>query len=120
MNRFLLLAPLLIALFGCSNTSYQSSFEAEKACEEWASKREIFIYKEDIDNEEVIRLYDLGLAEGRKWEEKSVTKEIRYCMIDLATKKYLGFEYKNIDENKIYNEYQFNQMQPELIKRFSF
>ena len=117
----LLLAPILIALFSCSNTSYQSSFEAEKACEECASKRDIFIYKEDIDMEEVSRLYDLGLAEGRKWEEKSVLKKIRYCMIDLATKKYLGFEYKDIEENKIYNEYQFDQMtEPELIKRFSF
>ena len=116
----LLIAPLLISLVGCS---YQSSFEAKQACDKWAAKGKVYKWKKDIDINEVSKMYDLGLVKdsGNKWEEELVEGVTRYCTNDALAKKYLGFEFKKLNDKKTYKEYEIKQIPAaELTKRFAY
>ena len=117
MKRILYIS-LLIFLVSCS---YKSSFEAKKACNKWASNGKLYQYKKDIDLDDIARIYNFDLDDDEKWDQKIVMVLNRYCINDKSSQKYLGFEYKEIEDKKNYKEFEIKQLPiAEVVKRFNY
>ena len=68
-------------------------------------------------------MYDLGLVKdsSNNWKEELVEGVTRYSKNDFLYKKYLGFEFKKIDNKKTYKEYKIKKITAaELTKRFAY
>lgn len=79
---------------------YQSSIEAQNACEEWAKEGGEFIlqgvYVEY--SYENLQKYGTGL---RKTKGSTSNRPIRYCEEDAKTRKYLGVKHAKVKADEI-------------------
>ena len=103
MKRFLITFIAALALPNAVEANWSNWFgrygsftEAKRACEKWANDGIIFTTRSP-------------------WG--TFSKNSRFCQYDKETKQYLGWEYKNVEENKIYVNQRFDS---KVAKRFYF
>ena len=103
MKRLLLPLLATIALTNAVEANWSNLFgkygsftEAKKACDEWA--KDGFTYKK-----------------RSPWG--TFSRKSRFCQYDKETRQLLGWEYQNVEENKIYVNERLNS---KVIKRFYF
>ena len=100
----LLLAPLLLSLLvaSCSTKKkYNSLYEAEAACEKWASKEGSYILKTSYGE----RKNTFGEVEkfpSLEWEVP-----IRFCLEEKQTKQIIGIQIVNRKANVTYQSSEF-------------
>ena len=103
MKRSLL---LILAAIGLSNPSeanwtnwfgrYGSFTEAKRACDKWAND---------------------GIPYKTKSSQVTFPRKSRFCQYDKKSSQFLGWEYQNVEENKIYVK---GSLDSKVIKRFYF
>ena len=100
----LLLAPLLLSLLvaSCSTKKkYNSIYEAEAACEKWASKEGSYILK-TLYGERKNTFGEVEKFPSLEWEVP-----IRFCQEEKQTKQILGIEIVNRKANVTYQSSEF-------------
>ena len=75
---------------------YGSFTEAKMACDKWEND---------------------GISYKKKSPFGTYPKKSRSCKYDNKTRQFLGWEYQNVEENKIYQKESFDR---KVIKRFYF
>ena len=103
MKRFLIpfIAPLALPAAVEANWSswfgrYGSFTEAKRACDKWAND---------------------GINYKTRSPWGTFSKKSRFCQYDKETMQFLGWEYKNVEENKIYVN---QRLDSKVTKRFYF
>ena len=75
---------------------YGSFTEAKRACDKWTNN---------------------GINYKTRSPWGTFSKKSRFCQYDKETKQFLGWEYKNVEENKIYVNQRLDSI---VAKRFYF
>ena len=104
MMKRLLLAPLLLTLLvaSCSTKKkYNSLYEAESACEKWASKEGSYILKTSY-GERKNSFGEVSKFPSLEWEVP-----IRFCQEEKQTKQILGIQIVNRKANVTYQSSEF-------------
>ncbi len=103
MKRLLLPLLAALALPTAVNANWSNWFgrygsftEAEMACNKWIIG---------------------GISYKVKSPWGTYSKKARFCKYDKETRQFLGWEYQNIEENKIYEKERFDR---KVAKRFYF
>ena len=103
MKRFLipLLAALALPTSVEANWSnwferYDSFTEAKRACDKWAND---------------------GINYKTRSSWGTFPRESRFCQLDKETRQFLGWEYQNVEENKIYVN---GRLDLKNVKKFYF
>ena len=103
MMKRLLLAPLLLTLLvaSCSTKKkYNSLYEAESACEKWASKEGSYILKTSYGERK-------SFGEVEKFPSLEWEVPIRFCQEEKQTKQILGIQIVNRKANVTYQSSKF-------------
>ena len=118
--------PILIVLSSCTFLKYNSMFQAEKACKEWADKGFTYSYEYLPFSSDVLFPWDK--KKPGPWDNKPKKQELmkgignkRWCVEEKETNQFLGYEKFGVKKQHYkLNEYKQLKTKIEIKKNFRY